>query len=279
MNAPISIPAGMIDEAMSEDRRFSGFDFRRAINAVKALVADPDDTAQAFRVVDALPGGAPKRNLKRFRATRLGAKVLADKRSLMEALMDRQRLEALPEDSVGRAYLRFMDAEAITADGLVEASIEGAGRARHASVATTDHEVFDTWLRDSHDLWHTVTGYQGDLVGEAALLAFSFAQTRHPGVGLIVLAALLRTSFLGRVLGPEPNPEAEPNDDAPAEVRRMIVQGFMRGLRAEWLPAQDWEHLLSQPLAQTRRALRLGDAPTYTPIRSSEIASMNHAAA
>jgi ubiquinone biosynthesis protein COQ4 len=237
----------------------SGYDLPRALRAVKALIDNPDDTSQAFRVVDALPGRAPERNLRRFAATPVGARVLAERRSLMAALTDRARLEALPEGSVGRAYLRFMNEEAITADGLVEASITGADRPR---VAGSDRDVLDTWIRDSHDLWHTVTGYKGDLIGEASLLAFSFAQTRHPGVGLIVLAALLRVSFAPL----EPGSEVER-----ATVRRMIVQGFMRGLRAEWLVAQDWEALLEQPLDEVRRQLGLGDAPSYAPVRTRDL--------
>jgi ubiquinone biosynthesis protein COQ4 len=127
--------------------------------------------------------------------------------------------------------------------------------------------VFDSWLRDSHDLWHTVTGYKGDLIGEASLLAFSFAQTRHPGVGLIVLGALLRTTAFGRGHGPvEPSAEVDV-----ALFRRMIVQGFLRGLRAKWLVAQDWDTLLARPLGEVRDELGLGDAPSYVPLRTSDV--------
>jgi len=67
-----------------------------------------------------------------------------------------------------------------------------------------------------HDLWHVATGYGRDLVGEASLLAFSYAQTRNRGVGLIVAVAGLRAS----------------GDFAFA--RPMIVEGYRRGKRAQW---------------------------------------------
>jgi ubiquinone biosynthesis protein COQ4 len=252
---------------VATNQKHTGFDLRRALRAVSALINDPDDTAQAFRVVDALAGRAPERNLRRFAATAVGARVLGERRSLMALLSDRARLEALPEDSLGRAYLRFMDAEGISADGLVEASVVGAGR--EVPSDPTELELFDSWMRDSHDVWHTVTGYGGDLIGEASLLAFSFAQTGHPGVGLIVVAALLRTTFLGRVLRPGDPPAL---DVDPAQVRRMIVDGYRRGRRARWMPAQDWEALLAEPLDVVRQRVGVGDAPRYTPLRANDIA-------
>ena len=139
----------------------------------------------------------------------------------------------------------------------MEASAEGSTE-RRRTPPTNDAEVLDDWMRDTHDLWHVVTGYQGDLVGEAAILAFSFAQTRHPGVGLIVLGALYEASRYGSI-----ETEVDP--------RWAILQGFVRGVRSDWLVAQDWEALLSQPLDDVRRRLRVGPPPHYTPVRAQEL--------
>jgi len=69
-----------------------------------------------------------------------------------------------------------------------------------AEVMALDAGDLRNRMRDTHDLWHVVTGYKGDLVGEASLLAFLFAQTRNPGVGFIVAVALLvGTRKLSRV--------------------------------------------------------------------------------
>jgi ubiquinone biosynthesis protein COQ4 len=106
-------------------------------------------------------------------------------------------------------------------------------------------------MRDTHDLWHTLLGYRGDVLGEAALLAFTFAQTRNPAIGVLVLVGLAK---LNR-----------------SEARALIVRGFARGLRAAWLPAQPWETLLPQPLDAVRRRLNVDAPPPYTPVRSSEL--------
>jgi ubiquinone biosynthesis protein COQ4 len=95
-----------------------------------------------------------------------------------------------------------------------------------------------------------VTGYGRDLLGEASLLAFSYAQTRNRGVGFIVATAFWKARR------------------AP-EFRRMLRDAFRRGQRSAWLPAADWEALLARPLEEARAELRVGPPPSYTEKRSS----------
>jgi ubiquinone biosynthesis protein COQ4 len=226
------------------------WDLARARRAVVELLKNPDDTRQVFEIVEALPGRAPERNLKRFRRTESGARLLRERPALLARLSDTDALERMPDGSLGRAYLEFLRSENITAKGLVEAS-------QVESDAPDDPELefFQDRLRDAHDLWHTVTGYKGDLVGEGALLAFSFAQTHHPGVGFIVLAGLLNGVGV--------------NHYHPA--RRELAVGFWRGFRATWLPAVEWEKLLETPIAEVRERLGVGAPRNYEVVRSSEL--------
>lgn len=53
--------------------------------------------------------------------------------------------------------------------------------------------------------------------------------------------------------------------------RSTILDGFRRGLRAAWLPSQEWETLLALPVDDVRRRLSLGAPPVYTEIRSAEL--------
>ncbi len=220
-----------------------------AFRALRALLQDPDDTAQAFRVVDALSGRNGERTLARMRRSSTGRELLRDRPQLLPRLTDRAALLALPEGTLGREYLRFLDSEGITAEGLTEASEEG----RRSMKPEVDPDLYflRDRLRDSHDLWHTVTGYKGDLLGEASLLAFSFAQTWNLGVGLIVLAALVQ--------GRDP------------AVRKLVIGGFARGLRSAWLPTVKWESLLARPLAEVRRTLNVGAPVAYQPLRTSDL--------
>jgi len=215
-----------------------------AWRAVRILFANPDDTGQVFRIIDALTGKAGLRIFDRFLNDPMGARILAERRALLSTLSDRSALQALPEGTLGRTYASFVAREQITADGLVEASHES-----NTSWMCEERRLFSDRLRDMHDLWHVVTGYGRDILGESALLAFSYAQIRNRGVGFIVLMSFI---------------QATNNEE-----RRLIFEGLRRGRRAAWLPAADWEGLLSRPLEDVRRELRVGTASRYEPIRSA----------
>lgn len=222
---------------------------RRALRAVVALTRNPDDTAQVFALIEALSGvRTPQRIARRLSTTADGARLLRERPDIVTHLVDRATLRRLPEGSLAHAYLRFVDGEGITADGLRDASAraEAPERAIEPEVS-----FIRARMRDTHDLWHTVLGYRGDLLGEAALLAFTFAQTRNPAIGVLVLVGL-----------------AKLNSSA---ARSLIAAAFARGLKAAWLPEQRWETLLPLPLDEVRRRLDIGPPPDYTPVRSSEL--------
>jgi ubiquinone biosynthesis protein COQ4 len=176
----------------------------------------------------------------------MGARILEERRSLLNTLSNREALLALPEGSLGRVYADFVAREQLSADGLVEASVEGGRRLDIGE----QRRLFGDRLRDMHDLWHVVTGYNRDLVGEASLLAFSYAQTRNRGVGFIVAVAWLRAGRAG------------------AGFRRLIEAGYRRGRDSAWLPGADWEALLARPLSEVRQELRVGTPPVYEELRS-----------
>lgn len=223
-----------------------------AWRGIQALVADPDDTTAVFQVIGACAGNSVARNWKRMQADPTGRRILAEGRLLLPVLENRARLEQLPAGSLGRHYATFMSAEALTADGLVDAS--EAGRIQPEAQAPSRSEpgvVLGSRLRDAHDLWHVATGYGRDLVGETALLAFTYAQTGVRGIGVIALFGLYR---LWRA-------------DVPGAVR-TISGGYRRGRRAAFLAAADWEHLLTEPLDRVREQLRIEPAGDYPVVRS-----------
>jgi ubiquinone biosynthesis protein COQ4 len=222
---------------------------RRAFTALSRLLRDPDDLPQVFTLIQSFSGGAPARLLRRLRGTASGARMLRERPDIVPLLSDREALRRLPDGSLGRAYLDFVESEDISAQGLLDANERGR-------VAAPELPEDLAWLharmRDTHDLWHAVTGYKGDVLGEAGLLAFTLVQTRNPGVALIVIAALLKA-----------------RDDR--EVRRFIVAGLRRGWRAAWLPATEWETLLAEPVVDVRARLGVDAPPVYTPLRSAEL--------
>lgn len=216
----------------------------KAGRALRALVADPEDSARVFEIVEALRPRDRTPVLDRLRSTEEGAALLAERPSIRSALQ-RARLAALPEGTLGRAYLAYLDASGITAEGLVSASQIARGPFCEEGVWMSDR------MRDTHDLWHTITGYGSDVAGEMLVLSFSYAQTKAPGLGLIVLASLIAN--LGTQMGAD------------------ITLAYVRGLSAAWLPAVAWETLLERPIAEVRALLKVGEPPSYQPIDVSSL--------
>ncbi len=215
-----------------------------AMRAMRRLIADPEDTAEVFRIIHCLSGRSFERLFARVMADPTGRRILEERRSLLAVLAERERLAALPRGTLGHAYAHFMESENLSAGGLEEASL-----VERTEFYDDRAECLSDRLRDMHDLWHVVSGYGRDLVGEAALLAFTYAQTRNRGVGFIVLMGALNFWREGH-----------------RRVLPVIWHGWRRGRRAAFLPAADWEALLGEPLDVVRAKLRIDEPPRYEPI-------------
>lgn len=218
--------------------------FREAWQALQRLRANPDATEEVFVIIKAMSGKSGERQFQRFQKTLEGQRILAEKRDLLTTLSDRVYLESLPEGSLGREYARFTEREQISADGLVDAS----------GVVDRDegdeHRTrFFNRLRDCHDLEHVTTGWNRDLRGEIAVLAYDTGQAWHHGIALIV----------GQVYW-----------TSDAETRKFIRDAWKRGRNSEWLSSADWEALLPRPLDEVRETLRLGAPPVYEQELSEE---------
>lgn len=222
------------------------WEVRRAGRAIASLARDPDDLPQVFTIIESLSGTAPHRLYGKMRRHPEGQRLLRERPDIVSLLSDRDGLRALPEGSLGRTYLDFIEAHGISPEGIRDASERGT----QARWKRTGFAFMHERMRDTHDLWHAATGYQNDVVGEAALLAFYLAQNWNLGIALIVATALWK----GRDAG----------------VGGLILDGFRRGRSASWLPAQDWESLLPLPLDEVRARLGLGAPPEYTPVAAEE---------
>jgi len=222
-----------------------------ALRAIRDLFADPNDTKYVFEIIEALQGPALIRMRKRLCRSEQGRRLLSEQPDLLPLLNDRESLRALPDGSLGRAYLAFVEGEGISADGLV-----GASKLTRRGDEAAELRWIRDWLRDTHDLWHAVLGYEGDLVGEAALLAFSHHETRNMGVGMIASVAWFK---LGRI------PEAG------VGARRAIVDGRRRARRASWFVEVPWHQWLARPVSDVRRELGVEGPAQYRPVRSHEV--------
>jgi ubiquinone biosynthesis protein COQ4 len=223
---------------------------------MRNLLRDREDTHQVFLLMDALRGKTTLRQFERFRQTETGRAVLGERRRLLDRLSDRASLEALPAGTLGRAYYDFMASENLSAEGLVEAS-----RVTMRALPADDVTLFRERSREMHDLLHVVTGYGRDPLGEACVVAFSYAQTRLKGFAVIA-------AFAGRRIA-----RSRPGQP----VRRAVFEGYRHGRRAGWLPGADWEALLAQPVEAIRAQFAV-KPPSYYQTIMAAVRRLNNGA-
>ena len=225
----------------------SRLDWGRALKALRRLLADNEDTVQVFEIMRALNGRSTARNYQRLLSRPGGGRIAWERTELARLLMDDAWLDALPDGSVGAAYRDFVRGQKLSAEGLAEVSRVGVSQIEEPH----PYAWFGRRTRDTHDIWHVLTGYGRDALGEACLVAFSYAQTGGLGWAAIALGAAAR-----------PRPGRHP-------FKRAIWQGYRRGRAANWLLGEDYERLLREPIESARARLGL-TPPTYYDVIPAE---------
>lgn len=215
-----------------------------AYGALQRLLRDKDDTGEVFEIMRALNGDSTRKGYYRLIGTAEGGRLAYQREELAEKLSDRAWLGTLPAGSLGAVYRDFTDNGGVTPMGLVEVSNQVMNDMAHPVA------WYGRRIRDAHDLWHVTTGYGLDSLGEACLVAFSYAQTRSLGWAFIAVGAAFKSRKA---------PTRQPYVAA-------IREGYARGKAARWLPAQDWIAMLSLPLEDVRARLGLTPPPIYLSI-------------
>ena len=216
-------------------------DLPHALRSLRKLLADKDDTLQVFEIMRALNGASTAKGYHRLLTTTDGGRMAYERQEFARFLMDDAWLDRLPAGSVGAAYRDFIRTEQLSAEGLAEISREG--------IKNVDEPHPYAWFgrrtRDVHDIWHILTGYHRDALGEACLVAFSYAQTRGLGWALIALGAASKSIAT----------------DYPYV--KAIWQGYRRGKAAKWLLGEDYEALMAEPIEAARARLGLTPPTIY----------------
>ncbi len=232
----------------------------KAFHHFRLLTQDVENTDEVFKIIRALTGNSFFKSFERFKKTPHGQKVLAEERSMLDFLMDRTPLAALPEGTLGRTYNDFMTHEGLTADGLAaasEAMLDDDDPNSGRNYFSEETRIFGDWVRDIHDLYHVTTGYGRDPIGELCLLSFTYAQTRNPGIGFIVLMGMLQSKRRARGV----------------PVISAVIQAYRDGMHANWLPAEDWENMLHLPLQEVRERVNVRWPEKY--VRALEAVKAN----
>lgn len=227
---------------MQEPRRGLG----EAIRALGRLRAT-GDTKHVFEITRALGSNKPPAGYARLLTTPQGGRMAYERVELCERFGDEAWLRSFAPGTVGAAYRDFITRNDISAAGLADAS-------ERAAVGQPQYQHPHAWYgrrnRDTHDVWHVLTGYGTDGLGEGCVVAFSYAQTGSLGLAFIALH-VART-------GKQTRP------DLPFFT--AVWRAYLAGRRASWLPGEDYERLFAEPLESARARLGVSPPDTYRQI-------------
>lgn len=225
-----------------------------AFKAFNRLIRDKEDTAQVFEIMRALTGASGARGYNRMLRTVEGGRQAFLRQELAHRLDDSAWLARFAPGTVGGEYRAFREARGFTADGLAETAREVAPE------IDAPHPVvwYSRRLRDIHDIWHVLTGYSTDALGEACVVSFSYGQTQNLGF-----------AFIGWGAAREIQRE---NRSIPA--RRAVWQAWRNGRRAQWLPSLDYEALFGEPLETARARLGIHPPTVYARVPEASRAAL-----
>lgn len=226
---------------------------RQWLRLARQVREDPGDVVLGARVFFAVGGHDEGPTHRRFLRTPEGARLVRDAVDYPALFTDYPALRALPPGTLGREYVRELDERGIhpvELAHLTHAAYEG----REFS---PEHAYVRDRVRNAHDLFHTLTGYEIDVAGEGAVLAFTFGQTGNKGWAMLVflnaLTVVSRSRFDSWVTS---------------------WKGYRRGRRARYLPAvEDWDRLLRLPLEEARAELGIPPLEAYRPVQLDDVFS------
>ncbi len=231
------------------DRPESRYRPLRAIRSFQALIKDKEDTSLVFKIFESLPSRDFLPRVAALALSERGEFLRSTEPTLAEVLDDHAALRRTPKGSLAHAYCDFMEAEGLTAAGLVAES-ERSGRARFPDLV----EWFINRSRDTHDLFHVLTGYGRDALGEQCVLLFTHGQA--PSQGHLLIGYAGAANIVKMTKGSK------------APVFGAVRQAHRTGRGAPPLISQPIRKLIERPLAEVRSALKIPEPDRYRACHS-----------
>lgn len=201
------------------------------------FVQDPAQTTSVFEIQRGLSHQPISLRNVEYMLSNSAIKSLADEQyqpprpSLTELIK-------LPESSLGYCYAKSLLDAGFDPDFFEPIDVIGPGT------------YLDLRVRQTHDIWHIMTGFGTDLAGEVGLQAFQLSQIYSPLSVLISAAGILHCMTLGLQLDP---------------VLAAIHQGIEISQTKVPMLSVKWEEHWDVPVNQLREMLGLKTA-CYTPV-------------
>jgi ubiquinone biosynthesis protein COQ4 len=230
---------------VAPERKVSGFRPFKVLHHFSKLVEDKEDTEQVFHIIEATKGKRSHNQAWGFIASDEGQRFLREETNIPAMLDDHARWADCGPNTVAAHYIAFMKREGLSAAGLVAESHKWLpADARHADLT----EWYFERLRDTHDLFHVLTGYGRDALGEASLLGFTYQQNHNKGILFIAYAGARQ---IKKVSGTK------------APLFAAIKEGRKLGKAASKIAHQDIAALMAEDIGEARTRLNIGKPEVY----------------
>lgn len=226
-------------------RKTSGFRPLKVLHHFGKLVEDKEDTEQVFHIIEATKGRKSHAQAKAFITSPEGQRFLRDGVNIPAMLDDHARWADCGPNTVAAHYIAFMKREGLSAAGLVAESHKWAPP---ESLPQDQTQWYFYRLRDTHDLFHVLTGYGRDALGEASLLGFSYEQNHNGGILFIAYAGARQ---IKKVSGTK------------APIFAAIKEGRRLGRAAGKIAHQDIAALMREDITEARARLNIGKPEIY----------------
>lgn len=195
-----------------------------------ALSRHPDRTDLVFVVNDCLHKLNKFGEVRRVLSMDDAAMQLISERTLLEKF-SLEALAGLPQGSLGRTYADHMRRWNLKPDFFPWPE------------EITDETYVFLRMRQTHDLWHVVTGFDTSPIGEVSLQTFQMAQVASPLSVMIVGSAILRCAVI--------------EQDQIHPLMDGVRRGWEMGQKATRLFSYDWAAAWPKDLAVVRRELEI----------------------
>lgn len=173
-----------------------------------------------------------------------GRRILRDRPRITSKSLDLDKLKQLPENSIGRSYLKWLEDEKVSPDTRLPVRFINDPECAYVMQR----------YRECHDLYHAITGLPVVMEGEVAVKAFEFANTGIPMTGLAALTEPMKLK---------------------ADQRQRLFDIYIpwpvtNGLRSESLLCVYWEEILERDADEVRQELGIDMPPNMRELRRKE---------
>lgn len=196
------------------------------------MMLNPEGTQSVFDMEDGLRKSRSTEELLRFTSKDQEVqKLIADR--YLQPVPDTEALSKLPKDTLGYRYFYHLDSQGYDPDYYRKIDVQ----------SDTDYVMMR--IRQTHDIWHVITGFDTHPLGEIAVKAVELAQTHRP------MAAAICAGGVYRYMLKQP--------EEFGDCLESIVAGYQMGLYAKPLLAMKWEELWDRKIVDLRERLGVNE--------------------